>query len=78
MNTIYLVASGPYLDDLLEGFATNGGEIRQIIANHYGRYQYIDTDKLDIQVNLQTKEVTVKEEWDTTFYIHAIQVVRDD
>lgn len=79
MDTIYLVAKGPYLEDVLEGYATTGAEIRQIVANHYKRYQYIDTDALDIRVNLLTKEVTIKEDWgDDTYYIHAMQLVRDD
>lgn len=79
MDTIYLVAKGPYLEDVLEGYATTGAEIRQIVANSYESYQYIDTNKLDIRVNLLTKEVTIKEDWgDDIYYIHAIQRVEDD
>ena len=79
MDTIYLVTFSTYLEDVLEGFATNEEEIRQIVANHYKRYQYIDTDAIDIRVNLLTKEVTIKEDWgDDTYSIHTIQRVRDD
>lgn len=73
MYTIYLVADGPYLDDLLEGFATDEAGIRQIVANNYTKYSYIDTDQLDIEVDVEKGEVTVKEGCDTTFYIHAVQ-----
>jgi hypothetical protein len=48
MDTIYLVARGPYVSDILEGFATNEAEIRQIVANDYSKYNYIDTDMLAI------------------------------
>ena len=75
MDTIYLVAIGTYIADVFEGFATNEAEIRQIVANHYKGYPYIDTDKLNIDIDLEAGEVTVREEWDTTYYIHAIQRV---
>jgi hypothetical protein len=45
------------------------------VANHYKEYLYIDTDKLVIEVDMEKGEVAVREEWDTTYYIHAIQRV---
>jgi hypothetical protein len=53
---------------LLEGFATDEAGIRQIVANNYTKYNYIDIDQVDVEKG----EATVKEEWDTVFYIRAV------
>lgn len=50
MNTIYIVTPGGYMEDVLDGFATNVEEIKQIIRNHFEewmcdiRIDYINVD----------------------------------
>jgi glutaminase len=76
MNTIYLVTFGTYLEDVLEGFATNEEEIRQIVVNaQVSNYYKVETRKLDIEINLQEGTVVVKGEWNTTYSIHTLKRV---
>ena len=73
MDTIYLVAPGPYLDDVLEGFATDEDDIRQIIVNHCRQYCFREPIGLD--VDLETKRIIAHEEddWTNTYVIHEIK-----
>ena len=75
MNTIYLVALGTCIADVLEGFATNEEEIRQIVINDWADRFYIDGVEVAVEVDLEDGTVTAKGDWDTTYYIHAIRRV---
>ena len=77
MNTIYTVTSDNFPDRVLEGFATDEEEIKQIIRNHY-RKQGKSIQPVWIYVNIKHKEVTMyftrfRYEGNVGFTIHTVE-----
>lgn len=75
MNTIYIVTPGGYMEDVLDGFATNEEEIKQLIRNHFKEWMCDDDDVTSINVNLTIGEVFVHYEDDESreFTIHTVE-----
>lgn len=76
MNTIYMLTLGDYMEDFLEGFATNDEEIEQMVVNHHYR-DFIQRD-VRVEIDWERCEVTAipsKCYFQATYTIHKINRV---
>jgi hypothetical protein len=69
IDKVYVVSRYEFCHDLLDGFATNGAEIAQIVQNHWDEEYKPDLARdVEITVNLQRKQVEAHDLVETTVY----------
>lgn len=76
-DTVLMLSSSGYTDDLICAYAKDEEGLRRLAANYWVDFMYGDLDKIDIEIDMESKRMTIIEhdpddEWKHTYVIHEI------
>ena len=74
---IYMLSASQYHDDLLDGFAIDGGELKQLAINNYCHdCQRARPDDITISIDLKAGTLTITDDGDEIpYYIFRFERV---
>jgi hypothetical protein len=73
---IYILALDDYMENTLEGYATNENEIIKIAENYVRMYSYFEDGPLCIVIENDKVLITERDGWRYDYTIHTVERVK--